>query len=188
MPSYCKQNRSGSKVIWADVPGYEGLYQASTMGRVRSLDRYVPTGRYRKPTLRKGMILNPKYSWYGYAIVWLCKNGKTKEVPVHRVVLETFVGPCPPGQQCRHLDTNAKNNRLKNLCWGTQQEDWNDRRKHGKVHLGEAHWNNKLTEEQARDIKFGRGKTIKRLAAEHGVSTMTVKNIRGGKAWKWLQP
>ena len=185
MQSNCKRNHSGSKEVWKDVPGYEGLYQVSNMGRVKSLDRYVPT-RWGTPTFRKGVMLKPKYSCHGYAIVSLCKKGEIKDMAIHRIVLETFVGSCLPGQQCRHLDTDTRNNQLKNLCWGTQQEDWNDRRKYGKVHLGERHWSNKLTEEQVKEIR----NTIRMtnmFAAKFGISKTLIKSIRKRKVWKWLK-
>jgi hypothetical protein len=72
------------------------------------------------------------------------KNSK-KTYQVHRLVLLTFVGPCPEGMQCRHLDGNQRNNRLSNLKWGTIKENSRDRIRHGTDARGEKNANAKLT-------------------------------------------
>jgi hypothetical protein len=107
---------------WKDIHGYEGLYQVSDLGRVRSLiDKYGRKSIY---------ILKPNENCYYYHVV-LHKDciGKTKRI--HRLVLETFVGPCPEGMESRHLDCNSKNNMLNNLCWGTRSNNRKDSIRNG---------------------------------------------------------
>jgi hypothetical protein len=97
----------------------------------------------------------------GYHTVCL---GRKRQWYIHRLVLEVFVGPCPPGMQCRHLDGNPSNNCLENLAWGTRDENHADMVRHGRRVLpkadnrGERHGMAKLTEP---DVV-----TIRRLASE----------------------
>jgi DNA-binding CsgD family transcriptional regulator len=63
-------------------------------------------------------------------------SGATGNTLVHRVVLEAFIGPCPPGLQCRHLNGNPADNRLDNLCWGTPAQNTEDKRRHGTLMYG----------------------------------------------------
>src|SRR5882672_2703504 len=82
----------------------------------------------------------------GYLRVSLCrKSQKRRSFFVHRLVLETYVGPCPPGHQTRHLDGNGKNNRVENLAWGSRAENLADMRRHGSTPCGEANKKAKLS-------------------------------------------
>lgn len=108
---------------WVPVVGFEGLYDVSDMGRVRNA--------------RTGRILRPAtVSRQGHQQVKLSKLGKPYDRLVSRLVLEAFVGPCPPGGQARHVfDPNARNNALSNLMWGTQADNERDKKRHGSVVL-----------------------------------------------------
>ena len=78
--------------LWKDVKNYEGLYQVSTLGRVRSFDKYVNAKiRNVDKVLRRGRILKPAYDKKGYLRVFLCKNGKRTCFLVHRLVAEAFI-------------------------------------------------------------------------------------------------
>lgn len=113
---------------WRDVPGYEGYYQVSNDGRVRSVDRVVPClgdGRPRFSTLRKGVELKPHKDKYGYMIVNLSKDGTRKKHKVHRLVMLAFAGECPDGLQVNHKDENKANNRVGNLEYVTCKENIN---------------------------------------------------------------
>lgn len=111
---------------WLPVPGWEGLYDASDWGRIRSLPRRTSAG------MRGGRILKgrrlPKT---GYLRVHLCKDGDKDELYIHQLVLLTFKGPCPPGEQACHGDGNPANNRLSNLRWGTPSENIYDNVRNG---------------------------------------------------------
>ena len=115
---------------WREVRGYEGLYEVSDMGRVRSLDRVVHLSensvRPACDSLRKGRILKPeKDTRGGYMIVNLSKDGSVKKKKIHRLVMEAFVGECPEGYQVNHLDENPENNALLNLEYVTCKENIN---------------------------------------------------------------
>lgn len=113
---------------WKDIPGYEGEYQASNLGRIRSL-------KYGKYT-----ILKESNHKKGYRRVVLCKDGNRKDYQVHRLVWEVFKGPIPDGMQVNHIDENTSNNNLDNLMvctpkennnWGTHNEKMaNTKKKH----------------------------------------------------------
>ena len=89
----------------------------------------------------------------GHLMVTLFNCHGGKYLYVHRLVLEAFVGACPKGQQCRHLDGNPGNNHLGNLCWGTQKENEEDKIRHGTKILGEMHKRARITDTQAVQIR-----------------------------------
>lgn len=101
---------------WRPIKGYEGLYEVSSFGRVKSLDRYVK-GRYGNYRLQKGKLLNPGLSSNGYLQVDLCLNGKVKKYSVHRLVAQTFIPNSDGLPQINHKDEDKINNRVDNLEW-----------------------------------------------------------------------
>lgn len=109
--------------IWKPVVGYEGLYEVSSHGHVRSLDRSLPcVNRFGNPEVRRyrGRLLRPGPMKSGHLSVAI---GKGNSRLVHQLVLEAFVGPCPRGYECLHKDGNAANNKLSNLHWGTRSQN-----------------------------------------------------------------
>ena len=116
--------------VWKSVPGYEGLYEASNTGEVRSLDHYAHTEiRFNTSRLIKGRVLRPRIKPNGYYHVDLCKNGTITNFPVHRIVASAFI-PNPEGLKVvNHIDGNKLNNNVSNLEWVTYQENhWHARR------------------------------------------------------------
>ena len=114
---------------WLDVVGYEGLYQVSDTGLVRSLDRRCASG-YGSTRRVPGNLLTG-FPASGYIQVTLYNGGVRKKLLVHRLVLLTFRGPCPEGMEGCHGDGNTENNRLGNLRWDTKRGNWADRRNNG---------------------------------------------------------
>lgn len=101
--------------IWKDIAGYEGLYQVSNLGRVKSLDKYIPFNG--TISLRKGKILKQKTNKYGYKCLRLFKNGCGKWLIAHRIVAQAFI-PNPNNlPQVNHKDENKSNNLVENLEW-----------------------------------------------------------------------
>ena len=119
---------------WRPVVGYEGLYEASSKGRVRSLDRADCRGR-----IIRGRILKHRPLPNGRPRVSLSRNGVTKDAYPYRLVLEAFVGPCPPGMEALHWDDDHDNNRLENLRWGTRAENMADMSRNGGGNAGLTH-------------------------------------------------
>ena len=101
---------------WRPIEGYEGLYEVSNTGQVRSLDRYVKNGHssYR---LQKGRVLSPTKDRYGYLFVILTCNGKHKMFLVHRLVAQAFILNPDNLPQVNHKDEDKTNNRVDNLEW-----------------------------------------------------------------------
>lgn len=116
--------------VWADIEGFEGLYQVSSEGRVRSLDREA---RHWQGGVRivKGKEMKPEMNNRGYLQINLSKEGKKRRLYVHRLVWMTFNGTIPDGLQVNHIDEDKTNNKLENLNlmtpkqnsnWGTRNE------------------------------------------------------------------
>ena len=119
-------------MIWFSIPGYTGLYEVSTDGRVRSVARTVAWGRHGQ-TRYKQKELKQFASKNGYACVKLAKRGVTRTEYVHELVLRAFAGPRPETVErgeIRHLDGDKTNNTLQNLCYGTVKENAADRVAH----------------------------------------------------------
>lgn len=119
--------------IWKDIKGYEGLYQVSNYGNVKSLN-YLRTGKERilKQGTRKG----------GYKRVALCNNGEMKFYLVHRLVAEVFLENPRNLPQVNHKDENSSNNHVSNLEWCTPKENSNygtRNKRIGNAHKGEKH-------------------------------------------------
>lgn len=107
---------------WKPVVGYEGLYEVSDHGRVRSLDR-VNTGKDGRTRKFAGRIVGTSLDENGRPRAVLRRDGKAVVRRVHRLVLEAFVGLPAPGEQACHWDDNPANNRLDNLRWGTRSDN-----------------------------------------------------------------
>jgi hypothetical protein len=114
---------------WRAVVGYEGLYEVSDQGRVRSLERKVPRGSSMMQV--RGKILSPAPDTSGHLHVGLSRLGHRTSVPVHKMVMMAFVGPRPEGKVTRHLDGDHRNNCLTNLVYGTHRENMIDIVRHG---------------------------------------------------------
>lgn len=105
---------------WLPVPGYEGLYEISDQGRVRSFH-----------ASRSGRMLKPSPASAGYLAVSLVKGRSKRTRTIHSLVASAFLGPRPSGQEVRHLDGNPANSTLGNLKYGTKSENRKDSVKHG---------------------------------------------------------
>lgn len=116
---------------WLPVPGYEGIYDVSDLGRVRS---WAPWRG--EPVPR---ILNPSVSSNERLNVTLCKSGTREVHYVHALAMLVFIGPCPDGLERRHLDGNHLNNRAENLAYGTSSENKQDSLRLGVFSNGNTH-------------------------------------------------
>lgn len=121
------------KEAWKDIAGYEGLYQVSNLGRVRSLDRYVPHKLFGKKFC-KGCMMSTHINNAGYITVNLCKRNKYTSYDIHRLVASAFLENSERLPEVNHVDENKRNNRIDNLEWVTkQQNEW-----HGTKRIRQA--------------------------------------------------
>lgn len=170
--------------IWKDVPNYEGYYQVSSFGNVRSINR-IEKGGYGCDRIRKGKDLKFKKNWNGYYNVTLRKNSIRKVHDVHRLVAIVHVPNPENKSQVNHFDGVKTNNRASNLKWCTGAENMQHAHQTGLMRLpiGEDHVLSKLTES---DVLFIRNSdlSIKELSDKFNVNFLTVRNILSGKNWK----
>ena len=176
---------------WLPVVGYEGLYEVSDQGRIRSVDRFIiRSGKWKghKYWLKGRLLLfmNNK----GYSRVGLRKNNKQKPHHVHRLVLESFLGPCPTGMECRHFpDNDRSNNNLCNLSWSTRKQNQADKNIHGTQLIGEKNSQSKF---KRRDIELmfslrAEGSLLKDIAKQFDTDMSYVCKILNGRQWKHIQ-
>ena len=104
--------------VWRDIKGYEGCYQVSNLGRVKSLDRVDRNG-----CKRNGLIKKPQDNGNGYQYIQLKKDAKYKNFYVHRLVAIYFINEITGKEYVNHKDGNKKNNRFDNLEWCTESEN-----------------------------------------------------------------
>ena len=168
---------------WADVVGYERLYQVSSWGRVRSVSRitwdYDPRWGQMRSRRITGKII--KRQWSPYVTVGLRKGAYHRSFGVHRLVLKAFVGPCPEGMEACHNNGDAWDNRLENLRWDTRKNNHQDKIKHGTTVRGEQHpmsISGRMKRcEAARLLKSG-SFTLNEIVHATGLSAEVVERIK----------
>lgn len=163
-----------------DIEGFDG-YQVSNMGRVRSrrVNGKNPRGEW--------IILNPTPDRRGYPRACLFRNGRKIFRRVHRLVLETFVGPRPDGMDgCHDPDPDPANNRLSNIRWDTHESNMKDSIRHGRRPRGERASCVKLNDSKVQLIRFlmnyhdGCQTTLGRIFGAHG---SRINRIFHRKSW-----
>lgn len=165
-------------MVLKSIPNFEN-YLISKTGKIYSKKRKGTDGRFIKPLL----VSN------GYLIAQLWKNNIACPKLIHRLVLETFVGPCPDGMECCHNNGIKTDNRLENLRWGTKKENYKDRIKHKGAICGETSSNHKLIERDVRMIVYiwQTGLfTQSEIAAIYNVSQSHISFIITKRQWKHL--
>lgn len=162
-PIWYQQNRglavNATQEQWLPVVGYEGLYEVSSLGHVRSLDRVVPRGKFTM-TLRGIALRQARATRGGYPVVNLSRAGTEISHPVHTLMLEAFVGIRPAADsQARHLNDIPTDNRLTNLAWGTRAENQRDMVRNGNhANANKTHckWGHEYTPENTMRQNSGR--------------------------------
>ena len=162
------------KEIWKDIPNYEGMYQVSNLGRVRTFKR------------GKKIIMRLSED-KGYFRLGLRNGVKQKRMFVHRLVALSFLGQSD--LQVNHKNGIKTDNRLENLEYCTASQN----RRHAfdtglqNPVKGEDHYASKLTEDQVIEIKYGhKGKTQREIACIYGIAQGLVSRIRRGLSWKHI--
>lgn len=179
-----------SKEIWRPVVRYEGIYEVSNLGNVRSIDRqvvfpFLGTERISKRFyFGKQLILTPDKN--GYLTACLSINQNREKARVHRLVTEAFT-PNPQNKpQVNHINSVITDNRVENLEWCTPQENTDHLIKYGKgLRRGNDHSNSKLTYSKLKVIKkrVSEGETYTSIAKTYGCHSGTISRAVTGKTW-----
>jgi hypothetical protein len=166
------------------IEGFPG-YRVSEWGEVQSC--WNRRGR------RGGMTdawlpLKPISLRWGYLAVNLHRDRNKKRRLIHHLVLETFVGPRPPGLICCHWDGDPANNRLENLRWDTYKSNCDDMLRHGKRRLGETGTKARLRNADVFEIRRlgNEGTSPRDLAVRFEVGTANIQAILKGRTWRHL--
>lgn len=182
--------------VWKDISGYEGVYQVSNLGRVKSLAR-TRNGRWGNKLPVPEIILKQKKNRGGYMCVHLRTN-KESHPTVHRLVAIAFIENPENKQTVNHLDGCKTNNIVENLEWATISENTKHAIETGlytppniKEHTryGVDSHSCKLTEDDVKQIRKLRsmGSTYSSISNEYGIGITQVSRICKGESWSWLK-
>jgi len=172
--------------IWKDVAGYEGYYQVSNWGRVKSLERWVPHKRRGKDFVRERILKQ----WINrYCFVVLSLNGKQTSKTVHRLVAEAFI-PNPENKpEVNHKGKvpDKTDNRVWMLEWATKKENTDHALENNLKPKGQNHGIAKLTEKQVLEIRhIGKSETLAKLAEKYGVQCACIDKILKRRTWNHI--
>lgn len=169
--------------LWQPVQGYEGLYEVSDLGRVRSLERKANTWNGGRKVSQKELKQTKLNN--GYLQVTLFKSGIRQKKSVHRIVAEAFLLRPVGADMVLHYDDNKENNQAKNLRWGCHADNMRDAVKNQRTLRGNKNKAAKLTENQVLAI-FKDDRTQVAIARDYCVQRTTVQKIKSGESWSWL--
>lgn len=172
---------------WRAIPGYEGTYEVSDQGEVRSLDRVVhfADGRVRQ---YRGQVLAQYADGCGYPKVTLKRQDRGNRVHLHILLAAAFIGPCPEGQEVCHNDGNPANCTRGNLRYDTRFGNSADKKLHGTLLQGEQVASSRLKPDTVKAIRALRGvQRVRDVAAAFGTCPSHVCNIQRGRRWAHLK-
>lgn len=176
--------------IWKPVPRYAGLYEVSSFGRIRSLDRsYIMTNVFSPVKYKRtyhGRIITPKPDKNGYLRFDACVSDFKKTLSVAACVCGAFNGPKPDGKQVNHIDGVVSNNAPGNLEWVTNSENILHSMRVLKKHIGEQHHSHKLTEDDVRLMRSSKaeGYSLSFLAGIFKINQGNVSKICRRLTWR----
>lgn len=173
---------------WKPVVGYEGFYEVSNLGNIRSIGRMVKS-KNNSLKFSEGRDIKKILQGTGYYSVNLSRLGKIKTKLVHSLVLEAFCGPKPINSHCMHLDGDKTNNVISNLRYGSPSCNAAFMIDDGTVSKGEKRHNSKLTEESVLDIRAmaKEGISYKEIKNKYDVGITTICAIVKRRNWDWLE-
>lgn len=174
---------------WLPIAGYEGLYEVSDLGRVRSVERKVVSKKGHH-SIYSSFILTQEKLKNGYLRVALCCENRVKRYSVHRLVCSTFNPNTENKPVVNHKNLNKEDNRAVNLEWCTQKENAQHASENGRTQQGEKNRGAKLTEMQVIEIRRLRKESNigpSALGRMFGVGRNTIRECVNGKTWKHLK-
>lgn len=166
---------------WRPAPGWEGLYEVSDLGRVRSLPRVITVRRKDgdRPKPISGRIMKQRLH-SGYPVVKLRDAPRAEKVLIHRLVCEAWHGPCPEGLECAHNDGDRTNNRPENLRWTTHLNNMRDKFKHGTMGNRDSLPQSKINSETLAEIlaRMDAGERNCDIAQDYSVTAGLISQFR----------
>lgn len=172
---------------WRSVVGYEGYYDVSNLGRVKSLRRVVANGPGVTRVVKQSILTASGAGRDEYAIVNLAVQRKNRTFRVNILVLEAFIGPRPTAMVSCHGDGCKQNNALSNLRWDTQQANIDDKAIHGTNPVGEKNAMAKFSNDQIAKLKAelrGIGDmSYTEFGRIRGLTRRHVSSVASGKRW-----
>lgn len=171
--------------IWKEIPGWEGIYEASASGIIRSVPRWIVQRNMWGTTQkcwRKTVVLSQTTGGKGYLKVHLRGNGRDHAgAYVHQLVALAFLGQCPEGLEVCHNNGDKLDCRIENLRYGTPAENVADAVRHGRRGRGTRANRYRVDIDEAEVLKLrAEGCTLQQLARRLGVGTSTVSRIVRG--------
>jgi len=181
------------KEVWKDIPNYEGYYQVSNLGRVKSLKRRVYAGRKRTRWQYERILSNKKNNGNGYVVVALNKDGISTNKYVHRLVAEIFIPNIHNLKYINHKDENKKNNCVNNLEWCSAQYNstYNDIHIKRGIKLRNNKYSKKVIKLDDNDNVIKEYPSISEASRQNGVSYQAISDCLRSKQkhsanYKWV--
>jgi len=179
--------------IWRNVNGWEGIYQISSFGRIKALERFFVKKNSRSLGLKavyqhekiRSVRLNPN----GYCTISFWIEGKPIHKLVHRLVALHFIDNPNNYKQVGHLDNNPANAKWDNLEWGTQKMNIQYAVKCGRWHTGQKNYQTKLKDSDIPKIRelLKSGLSSRKIAAQFDIDKHAILSIKNNKTWKHIK-
>lgn len=182
--------------LWKDIEKYEGIYQISNLGRIKSVERVFYKRKARKnhelmPVYMPEKIRSKRITNRGYVKISLWNNNKVEHFLVHRLVAFYFVHNPKPNKynQVLHLDNNPGNPRWDNLKWGTQKMNIQQSVSEGRWHTGSKNFQSKLKAEDIPIIRqlIADGVSLTKIGDRFGVTHCPIMYIKDNRTWKHVK-
>jgi Trp operon repressor len=180
--------------VYVDISNYEGYYQVSNYGNVRSLDRVITEQTGKTQTL-KGRILKPHTNSSGYYQINLNRKSIRTTFAIHQLVAQAFLDNRSRKPTVNHINGIKTDNNVNNLEWATYSENLEHAYKNKlrtsvlSQAVGEKNYKRKLTPEQVIEIKrllVAGNLTHREIATKFSVARSTITEIKSGRRWRYL--
>ncbi len=174
------------KELWKPVSGYEGCYEVSSLGRVRSLTRHVNHVNGTCP--KYGKILSQSPNTKGYLLVGLCVEGEQKTKTVHKLVALAFLVNPDDLPEVNHKDGNKSNNSDSNLEWSSGEDNIKHATRNGLRAKGKSLPSTKLSESDIPIIRLriANGESFSKIGKSYGINHKAIIAIHTGRSWSYV--
>lgn len=182
MSSPTARSKESEMEVWLAISGFEGVYEVSSLGNVRSLDRIDASGHR-----RKGKLLALSHDQDGYLLCGLTTLGRVKSFKVHRLVAGAFLENPQQLPHVNHIDGSKQNNAAVNLEWVTHRQNKAHAKENGLTARGTRSGRHILKPEQVNEIRAmtEAGMGPKAISQALGVGLSSVNHVRQGRCWGW---